>query len=308
MARSRASGSTRLPPVHLLQVFDAAARRLSFKAAAEELFVTPSAVSHQVRALETHLGVPLFLRLNRRIRLTPEGGSYAAFVGEAFDALRAGHRAFSERSTGSRLRLSAAAFFASEFILPYLGDFQARFPDIELTIETGVRLSRIEDGEADVGIRFGDGNWPGLRAEHLFHCGLTPVCNAALATRLRASGPAGLVDVPLIQPQPTPQAWELWSRHVGIDLPAPRKGVRLDSYWAVLQAAESGVGVAPGLKPIVDPWLAQGRVVQPFDDVLPLDQGYWMVVRKADARRPELRRFRAWLFTVFRRAGLIKDE
>ena len=170
----------RLPPLNALRTFEAAARHLSFTKAAAELFVTQAAVSHQIKALEEHLGMPLFRRLNRALMLTDEGQALLPYVRDAFDQLAEGVRRLRQGQSSGVLTISVLPSLASTWLIPRLRDFQTRHPEIEVHMTATERLIDFAREPVDAGIRYGLGHWPGLRVERLLSAEIIPVCSPAL--------------------------------------------------------------------------------------------------------------------------------
>ncbi|HYE00433.1 MAG TPA: transcriptional regulator GcvA [Alphaproteobacteria bacterium] len=291
----------RLPPLPALHAFAIAGRHLSFKAAAAALHLTPSAVSHRIAALERHLGVALFLRLNRRLELTPAGQSYLALVTEAFDRLAQGTAALTARHGRTALRVSAVPYFAASFLIPRLGDFLSRHPEIDLRVDTAQQLVDFGREAVDAAIRLGGGAWPGLAAERLLDVSATPVAAPAVAARLRA--PADLAAATLIHLSNTPDAWPRWFEAAGLKGRVPPGGLWVDGMQPALQAAEQGLGVALGLLPLSRDELASGRLAAPLALAMPAGIAYWFVTRPGDERRPAIAAFRTWLFARIREFG-----
>lgn len=286
----------RLPPLHALEAFEVAARELSFRKAAEALHLTPSAVSHQIKGLEDFLGFALFRRMNRALELTEGGRDYLGVVQASLDSLREGSQQTRRRyGRHTTLKISAGPFIASEIIVPALPAFQLEHPHIDLNIETTLHPVDLRREDVDIALRFGSGNWPGATARRLLTVKAVPVCAPALAERLRGT-PGDVSEVNLIHSIPLPEGWKQWAELSGTALGKARSDLWLDSYFAILRAAEQGVGLALGLVPMVNPWLRAGRLVMPWPALqLEIPQGYYLVHRPADEERPEVQAFCAWL-------------
>ena len=180
--------SRRLPPLNALRAFEAAARHLSFTRAASELNVTQAAISHQIKTLEEHLGLPLFRRLNRALMLTDEGQSLFPAVRDALDGLAEAIARLRAGETGGTLTVSTLPSFAVKWLVPRMSHFQDRHPDIDLRISAKEYLVDFTRDGIDVAIRFGRGDWPGVRAEWMADEELTPVCSPSLLPGLRSPG------------------------------------------------------------------------------------------------------------------------
>ncbi|MEQ1439293.1 LysR substrate-binding domain-containing protein [Fontimonas sp. SYSU GA230001] len=286
----------RLPPLHTLEAFEAAARRASFKLAAQELHLTPSAISHQIKALEAFLGFALFRRGNRSLGLTDGGAAYLKVVRDTLANLRSGSARVAQRYARAQLKISAGPFIASELILPALPSFQEAHPDIDVRIDTDLRPVDLLHEDTDIALRFGDGRWPRLHAERLLSMSALPVCTPALARILRTRDPGRLEGITLIHSSPMPDGWAQWAAATGVTLGTPHRDVWLDSYLAILRAAEQGLGLALGLLPMVDPWIARRKLAIPWPRLrFDIPQGYYLLHRPEDSERPEVVVFRSWL-------------
>lgn len=292
----------RLPPLHTLEAYEAAARHLSFKRAAAELHLTASAISHQIKALEAFLGLALFRRGNRTLELTDGGQAYLLVVRDTLSRLREGSGRVVQRYARARLKISMGPFLANEVVVPALPAFQAAHPDIDVRIETELRPVDLLHEDMDIALRFGNGPWPQLSAVHLMTVAAVPVCTPALARRLRGNPPGQLGDIPLIHSSAMPEGWPLWARQAGVELQESRRDLWLDSYFAILRAAEQGLGLAMGLVPMVDPWLRRRKLSTPWPrQRFTLPQGYHLLHRADDGDRREIRAFSAWLQDLLRR-------
>jgi LysR family glycine cleavage system transcriptional activator len=287
----------RLPSLNGLRAFEAAARLLSFTRAARELNVTQAAVSHQIKALEEQLGVPLFRRLNRALMLTDEGQLLLPAAREAFDRLAAAIDGLSARHTGGPLTVSVMPSFAAKRLVPHINRFLDRHPDIDLRISASERLVDFARDGIDVGIRFGGGAWPGLHAEWIAEETVTPVCSPALLPRLRE--PGDLAGMTLLHEEMLPLArfptWRTWLTAAGLhDIDASR-GPRFSHTHMLLQAAVDGSGVALGQTLLALDDLVAGRLVKPFDLSLPTNYAYYLVCLPATVDRPKVQAFRQWV-------------
>jgi LysR family transcriptional regulator, glycine cleavage system transcriptional activator len=285
----------RLPPLTGLKAFEAAARHLSFTRAAEELYVTQTAISHQIKALEERLGVQLFRRMPRGLLLTEEAQRYLPAVRDAFDLIAAATDRLVVVSASGTLTVSVLPSFASKWLVPRLGRFRAACPDIDLRISTSSHLVDFSREDVDVGIRMGPGVYPGLRVDRLFGESLVPVCSPELlggAQPLRR--PEDLRHHALLH-EDDYAGWELWLELAGVEGAPVRRGPIFTDGAMVVQAAADGQGVALARRALAAGDLAAGRLVQPFDVSIPHDLAYYLVCPEASAERPKVRRFRDWL-------------
>ncbi|MGL4286962.1 MAG: transcriptional regulator GcvA [Phreatobacter sp.] len=282
----------RLPPLNALRLFEASARLLSFKNAAEELLVTPSAVSHGIQALEQWLGAPLFARTARGIMLTEAGASYYPAVQQALALIARSSDDIAARHGRRRLTISAAPSFASRLLMPLLAGFRARHPAINVVIDTTRERADFADG-VDLAIRMGRGGWQGVTAQELLRESLVPVCSPDIEARVREA--AELADVPLIHVTTVSEDWAHWARATGRRLPDPQQGLRFDTVLMAYDAAARGLGVAIGRRPLVDAELAVGTLVTVWEPAIAGDTGYWLVSPENRADDPDIGAFRAWM-------------
>jgi LysR family glycine cleavage system transcriptional activator len=284
-----------LPSLNGLRAFEAAARHLSFTRAAEELHVTQAAVSHQIVRLEQQLGVRLFVRRNRALQLTAEAQAYLPAVTEAFSGLRRATEKL-QRTGGGILTVTSLTSFAAAWLVPRLGDFQEKHPDIEVRLTTSFGTVDFRREDVDMGIRLGDGKWPGLRAEWLMAEEVFPVCSPALAERLQS--PADLADMTLLHVTHWPEGWPDWLAAAGLPGGKGARNLTFDLLISAYRAASQGMGVAMGQTPSVDPELAAGRLVVPFAFRQRDRKGYFVVAPEETADQPKIRAFRDWLFAM----------
>lgn len=288
--------SRRLPPLNALRAFEAAARHLSFTKAAEELFVTQAAVSHQIKALEDWLGAPLFLRQNRNLCLTEAGLAYLPSVRLAFDGLADATERLFRQDDGGALTVSTMPSLAAKWLVMRLGRFQERHPDIDVRLQTSSALVDFATQDVDVGIRFGVGHWPGLRAERLMDEEIFPVCSPGLIRRDRPLAcPQDLRHYPLLHDDYIIN-WRLWLDAAGVTGVDTSRGAVFNDSALMLQAATAGRGVALARHVLAADDLAAGRLVRLFDVALPGDFAYYVVAPPHYFQRPKVRAFRDWLF------------
>lgn len=277
-------------PLNALRAFEAAARHLSFTRAGMELCVSQGAVSHQVKALEARLGVPLFRRLPRGLALTDEGLALVPVVQDAFDRMGATLDRFAEGRFRQVLTLGVVATFAIGWLLPRIPDFVRRHPEVDLRLLTNNNRVDLSGEGLDLAIRFGDGAWHGTHADAILEAPLTPLCAPALAAGLRE--PADLLGLPLLRSYRA-EEWPRWFAAAGIAAPTPR-GPAFDSSPAMAAAAMAGHGVAL-LPPLMfGPDLAAERLIRPFADEIVAGR-YWMTRLHSRDETQAMRTFRSWL-------------
>ena len=288
----------RLPSLNGLRAFEAVARHMSFTKAAEELNVTQTAVSHQIRRLETELGGPLFLRLNEGLVLSEDGHAYLPGVRAAFHELRYSTEQLLASRDKSVLTISTLVSFASKWLLPRLPSFQQVFPAIDVRISAATELVDFRKGTIDAAIRYGRGDWKGLCGDFLMSDDIFPVCSPALAKTLRT--PADLANHALLQVSgATAGDWSAWLRAAG-QPPQLAEGPRLtfDLAMMAVQAAVDGQGVCIGRSTYVEDDLRAGRLVAPFDLRLQDELGFYLVAPHETAQSKKIVAFRTWLLAL----------
>jgi LysR family glycine cleavage system transcriptional activator len=283
-----------------LRAFEAAARHLSFTRAAAELNVTQTAISHQIRRLEAELGLRLFMRRERALLLTHEAQQYLPPVRAAFADLRLATDRLLRTDRKTVLTVSCLPSLAAKWLVPRLAMFQEAYPAIEVRIATATRLVDFRREEVDLAIRYGKGRWPGLRADWLMAEDVFPVCSPALAAGERPlRRPEDLVHHTLLHVNLYRDEWLLWLTAAGLPSNlAAGSGLTFDLGLMALQAAIDGLGVALGRTPLVDADIAAGRLVMPFDVVLPSEAGFYIVAPVQSADAPKVAHFRDWLISA----------
>ncbi len=292
--------SYRLPSLNALRAFEAAARHLSFKEAGRELFVTPGAVSQQVKALEKELGTPLFRRLTRQIVLTEAGQSLLPKVRQAFQLIAASVEGLRPDQSATTLTISTFPAFAAKWLVPHLGSFTEHHPDIDVRIGATPELVDFAREEVDVAIRNGQGEYPGLRSDFLIHADLFPVCSPEVMRGphpLRE--PSDLKHHHLLINRRAAE-WELWLRAHGVKGIDLTHGTRFSDNSLVVEAAILGQGVAVSHEPLVADDLAAGRLVRPFPQATPDLFAYYLVYPRAKSDEPKIVVFRDWIVEEMR--------
>ena len=289
----------RLPPLSSLRVFEAAARHHSFRRAAEELNLTASAVSHGIQTLENWLGVELFTRESRGLRLTPAGEVYAPLVNQALSVLAKATDQLPGRKATGTLSVSSAPTFANIILLPRLGKFIAQHPDIRLTIDTSHQLVDLTLDDFDVAIRFSSTEKPAANWTLLALETLTPVCSPSLKEQVGAASDANLLSrAPLIHVTSVSADWSHWFRASGMEAPSSiDSGLRVDRMHLALDAAKRGLGVVLGRSPLVDDDIESGRLVPLVSTAIPSGNGYWLVTSETEFEKREIKLFRQWLLS-----------
>ncbi|UXI69968.1 transcriptional regulator GcvA [Tahibacter amnicola] len=282
------------PPLQALRAFESAGRHLSFTRAAEELCITPSAVSHQVRSLEQFLGTPLFVRQTRALALTDAGLRYLADISRAF-ALIAEATGVVRHHRRRSLRISLLSSFAANWLVPRLPRFTTRQPDVFLQFEPSLALVDFRRSDIQLAVRYGRGGWVDVDAELLFRERLAPVCSPEYLQRLPLDSAAGLRSHVLLMATGKPEfEWNAWLDGSGVTVDALNT-LMLSDYNIVLQAALDGQGVAMGRQALIEPHLRNRRLVQPLGPARRYgDLGYWIVTPRRP-QSPAVAAFIDWL-------------
>ncbi len=291
----------RLPPLTALRAFEAAARLGSFSRAAGELNVTAAAVSHQVKSLEEFIGVELFVRLPRGLRLTPEGRAYLPELSRGFDALARAADSLHRDDLAGLLSISVMPSLCQLWLLPRLADFRRRFPmiDLKLIAETGL-ANFVRDG-IDVGMRYGLGQYPGLRTVLFMQEEVFPMASPTLLSGrhpLRGWDDLRrhtlLHDFALLGSEPW-LGWSAWLRAARIEGIDPQRGLHFDNSAILYQACVDGHGVGIGRSALLAEAIGAGRLVPLFDTRRPADYSYYVVAPEATADHPRVRAFMDWV-------------
>lgn len=289
------SDTLKLPPLTALPCFEAAARLLSFSKAAEELHLTPGAISRAVKHLEEQLGVQLFERATRSVRLTEAGEPYARAVRDVLSQLATATAAATASQAGSTLNVSTSDGFAGRWLVPRLYRFHRAHGDIDVRVSTTGKLASFHGDGIDIAIRYGNGDYPGLTAEWLADEEVFPVCSPSLLKGPSAlRKPADLKHHTLIR-DGYPIDWAAWLAAAGVKGVNPRRGLTFDSYTFAVQAAVQGEGVALGRTMLVADDLAAGRLVRPFKPALKAVSSFYLVYPPEAMRQRKVRVFREWV-------------
>ena len=294
-----------LPPLKAMRYFEVSARHLSFTKAADELNVTHSAISHQIKALEDWLGVPLFRRQNRSLQLTEAGHAYLPALKDAFERLAEASRRIRSREQGGPLVVSTMPSFAAKWLVPRLKSFRAAHPEIDVRISADDRIVDFEREDVDLAIRYGRGGWAGLRVDRLVSDVMVPVCSPRLRDGpppLRK--PADLLNYDLLQDHDwRDDYWLRWLTVAGLPEARLRRALSFNYTDLMIRAAIDGLGVALCPAALVADDVAAGRLVRPFEVHLRTESGYYLVTPLARATRPKIVAFRNWMLAEIAATG-----
>ncbi len=282
-----------------LVAFEAAARHLSLTRAGEELRISREAVSRHIRVLEEHLGVKLFDRLHRGVALTAPGQKFQAVVVESLGNIASVSASISRPGKSSSITVSATIAISSFWLTPRLARFRAKYPDIEIHVAISDQPHDLISGQIDVGLRYGDGQWPGLNAIHLFNVDSFPVCSPDyLAGAGPLNEPADLLNHTLVNLDGSTHAaedWWWWLKEQNVRVPQSFSMLGLDSYDNVIQLAVKGQGVALGFSGIVNEFLADGRLVQPIAATLSRNNAVYVLTPSTQSPSSTVQGFIDWI-------------
>lgn len=290
----------RLPPLTWLRAFEAAGRLESFRAAAEELHVTPSTISHHIGDLETQLQVPLFQRGGNGVRLTREGEAYLTRISRGFAVLTDAAQVLQAPAAVSRLSIGAFPFLVSEVLIPGLGELRARLGPVTVSVVSDTRLSTLTEADPqhrlDAVIRYGQGRFAGCVGSKLSDVSLVVVAAPDLAGSFdRAGASTPLDQAPRVGVAGPFDGWGVWARGAGVRLPAGGDELVFDSYLSAMRAVEQGLGLGLGIRPFIHPWLQTGRVVVVDPREVPAGQDSYLVTARYRGIRPQLQVLGEWL-------------
>jgi LysR family glycine cleavage system transcriptional activator len=292
---------SRAPPLKNLRAFCAAARHRSFKFAADELCVTPSAVSHQMKELEAALGMRLFERKTRALELTTAAHRLLDEVEPLLEALDRTLAQMARRNGRQTLRVRLPALFANELFIPRLSGFCEANPHIDVQLDTRDPRPVAHPPTADVSIVLADAAPPGMKSVRLFSSPLIAVCAREYAPRIAQLGRDVFSTLALIVDRTRPFAWDSWAEEVGLDTPEPKQVIELDTMSAVVRAAERGLGVALVPMVLCDSWMRSGALVRVFAVQLATSDSYYLVSRPKDAEKPQVRALTRWALQEYQR-------
>jgi LysR family glycine cleavage system transcriptional activator len=303
-----------IPGTGALRAVEAAGRHLSFSRAAAELNLTPAAISHQIKEFEEQIGIRLFERTSRTMKLTAAGEILHASIGEALENLTRTLARLQRSRNASRIKVTASASIAAKWLVPRLDEFMKKMPEADVRIDVSDRVRDFDRDEIDVAIRFGNGHYPGHRADRLFDNTIFPVCSPAL---LKSKGPLkhprDLLQHMLIHVEWSGQGitwpnWRMWMLAAGVNDFNPGPGLHFDNSGIALQAAIDGQGVVLGDSSLVADDLAAGRLVQPFALTIkgPPQFAYYVLSPLETADEPMVRTFREWILEEAQRTKLVE--
>jgi LysR family glycine cleavage system transcriptional activator len=288
----------RLPPLNSLKCFEAAGRLLSFTEAARELNVTQAAISHQIKVIESFLGVALFDRYPRRLALTEQGKALLPEVIEAFDRVTQAVAAIGKERFSNVLSVRLAPSFAAKWLSPRLKFFWLQYPEIDLRLYHAHAAVDFDREEIDIAVTYGKGDWPGVVVDKLLSLDFFPVCSPAFLRNDKPLNDIGNLRYYALLHDADNECWGDWLGLAGIDDIDASRGTVIDDTNVLIQAAIDGQGVALGSTTFVEDLLESGRLVKPFDLTLVNEFAYYVVYPESHLKNPAVRAFKDWLLSL----------
>lgn len=288
----------RLPPLNSLKCFEASGRLLSFTKAAEELNVTQAAVSHQIKVIESFLGVELFYRYPRRLALTDQGKALLPEVMEAFDKVSSAVRALQKTQNSQAISVRLAPSFAAKWLSPRLKYFWQQHPGIDLQLYHAHPPVDFNREDIDIAVTYGKGDWPGVVSETLLSLDFFPVCTPAFLSNDKPLTDLDNLKYYTLLHDADYRIWNDWLKLAGIKDMDSNRGTIIDDTNVLVQAAVDGQGVALGSTTFVGELLESGRLVKPFDITLKNDSAYHVVCPKRHLEKPAVKAFKDWLLEL----------
>ena len=285
-------------PIRGLRSFCVASKCLSFKHAAEQLFLTPSAVSHQIKQLEAQLGIVLFKRGTRSIELTSAGKQFYQSIQPIIEQLETTITTFTHKQQNETIVISLPEFFASELFIPRLSEWSENNPNINLQLET-VKAGSTPSQIADLSIVLANGKPNASIVHELFPIRYAPACNKKLYVKLKNTGFDALKNTPLILHRSRPWSWHQWAEKVDIDDFDPKQIIQFDSMFGVARAAQQGMGIALVPLPMSKTWFSEKLLVKLFDEELNTNDKYFLIQHENIKNKVELSLFAQWVKETF---------
>jgi LysR family glycine cleavage system transcriptional activator len=288
-----------IPPFAALRAFDALARRGSLRAAGEELSVSASAVSHQLNALEDHLGARLLFKSGNRLKFTETGKRLADELREGLNLLEQASLRASARPERSRISICLFQSLAELWLVPLLGAFNRQEPDVVVSVITEPEVIELSGTDIDLAIQYGDKAHPNHQLMELFPETIEPLaCKDYLVAAGHIEQPGDILRHRLIFCTCAPDEWQIWSAQKGVPLAKVQRWLEVDTRAAALQAAEQGLGLVMGRRPFSDLAVARRRLIQLFDEPVSTGVNYFIIVPKRSWSSPHVRHFCSWLQTA----------
>lgn len=291
-------GMDNMAPMNGLRAFDAVARHLSFSLAANELCVTQGAISRQISNLENILGVTLFLRTNRQVRLTTKGVQLFASIGEPFHQIREGVKTLTSNTDDLVLKVNVPPTLGIRWLVPRLANFHGVHPQIDVQLTTSHKIVDFKTEDVDVAIYWGDGNWEGLKVDLLMGETLIPVCSPQLMKEKPITTADDFNDHVLLHSMNRTDDWLIWQQALGIDNIKWQQVLKFENSALTYQAAIDQLGVVIAQHVFVEEDLAAGRLVAPFPELVPGERAYYLVYPAKQRNQKKVAIFRSWLLEM----------
>ena len=286
----------RIPSLRGLEAFGAVARAGNLAGAADSIGITPSAVSHRIRGLEEELGVQLLQRLPRGLALTEAGHRYRVGVEDAFALLARATADLLGPDLSRPLTISLTSEIGIRWLMPRFHRFRAQHPDIDVAILSTYELANLSAGEADLALRYGEGPWPGLKAEPILRFAVSPLCAPRLIEEIQGLPPAAALAIGTLI-RAYDDDWDTWLEAAGAAGVKPARQLRFVDYSMAVAAAINGQGIVLGYSGYVEKEVAAGLLVQPFDLTIPVRKAYYLVYLEERLADQRLRAFRDWVIS-----------
>lgn len=297
-----------MPPLNALKCFESAARTGSFQIAAQELFVTPSAVSHQIKSLEAFLGVDLFVRKPRKINLTHVGEVYYTSIQKALNDIDGATQKLMADQESGELHLGVAAAFLTRWLLPRISSFHEQNPDVHIELSVIEGLIDFERSETDMAVYFGHGDWQDIEVHFLRHYQQVPVCSPKLIEKSVIETPNDLFKHTLLHVTKRQDEWPNWFEKAGVDFNETIKGVYFSNGSLVVAAARSGLGVGLADIGFVQEEVTSGQVVVPLKQSMQLDKSFYLVYQKKREMTYAMKAFYSWIMDEMAKDNLLHEN
>lgn len=285
-----------MPPLNSLKCFEAAARHGSFNKAAKELSVTPSAISHQIKSLESFLGLELFRRTKRKVVLTEAGEIYLIPIHSVFEQLESATSELKRQQKAGSLSLAVAPAFLTRWLMPRMEGFQSRYPDIQIEISSSAGLTDFSDNDIDMAVYFGNGDWEGVEAHYLRAARLAPVCHPKLIKPEQPIvNPEDMRFYPLLHVSKRKDEWHDWLQQQGLEPALFRRGLMFSSGSLTAGAAAQGLGISLTDPELIQPEIEAGTLKVLFNQHLITDRSFYLVYEKRRPVTPAMSAFKEWI-------------
>mgnify|MGYP000385498030 CR=1 FL=1 len=290
--------SRRLPPFQSLIAFEAAARLLSFKDAADELFLTPPAMTYRIKELESMLGLALFKRTTKGITLTEVGKQYYVDISKTLIDIQTATTKTISSQKSKLLKVQMLPFMATEIVIPELSNFYEKHPDIDIQIDTKYAMADFQTEDVDVAIRFGSGDWDGLICKKIMPVSVSIICSEQYAKEQQIIHAEDINQCTLICLANDKYNWDVFAKQAGMNTIKPHREVYFNDYTLCLRAAENHSGLTIGVFPLIDQWLNSGRLMRPIDLSLDMKQAYYFAYQEKSDKLDKIQTFYTWLTEI----------